>query len=282
MILIPQAACKDLNCVFSDSLSILHKYRQLGDLIIGGIISQIYITSEKGICFDFIERFPDIASSNNVVEVITKGETLYNTAMGSTANVLVVHGEIQSMMILRMLLHLSKFENRPLKQKIWIMTAQMEFTSLAFQRDWDLDFLHGTISFAVHSEEILGFQEFLQRRNPRLEKEDGFIKDFWEDTFKCWFHDSALDMKAKKICTGEEKLETLPGSVFETSMTGHSYSVYNAVYAVAHAVQAMRSSKFRQRQSLMDGRLWKWNQPPWQVMQDSSAHLCAEPSTLCS
>ncbi|KAL8176406.1 UNVERIFIED_CONTAM: hypothetical protein K2H54_033479 [Gekko kuhli] len=272
MILIRQAACKDLNCVFSDSLSILHKYCQLGDLIIGGIISQIYITSEKGICFDFIERFPKIASSNNVAEVMTKGVNLYNTAMGSTANVLLVHGEIQSMMILRMLLYFSKFENRPVKQKIWIMTAQMEFTSLAFQRDWDLDFLHGTISFAVHSEEILGFQEFLQRRNPRLEKEDGFIKDFWEDTFKCWFHDSELDVKGKKICTGEEKLETLPGSIFERSMTGHSYSVYNAVYAVAHAVQVMHSPRFRQR-NWMDGRTWKLNQPPWQVMQDSSAHL---------
>lgn len=34
------------NCMPSDSLSILHKYYHLGDLNIGGIISQIYITSE--------------------------------------------------------------------------------------------------------------------------------------------------------------------------------------------------------------------------------------------
>ncbi|XP_054831664.1 vomeronasal type-2 receptor 26-like [Eublepharis macularius] len=223
------------------------------------------IFSQKGICFDFIEQFPKIASSNNIVDVMGKGMDLYNIAMRSTANVLVVHGEIQSMMILRMLLHLSKFEDRPVKKKIWVMTAQMEFTSLAFQRDWDLDFIHGAISFAIHSDKMRGFQEFLLGRNPQLEKEDGFIKDFWKDTFKCWFHDSEFDMKAEKICTGEETLDRLPSSVFETSMTGHSYSVYNAVYAVAHAVDSMGSSKFRQRRVVVDGGTWKLSQPLWQL-----------------
>ncbi|XP_015266973.1 PREDICTED: vomeronasal type-2 receptor 26-like, partial [Gekko japonicus] len=223
--------------------------------------SALPIFSQKGICFDFTERFPKIDFSNNIIEVMEKGTHLYNKAMRSTANVLVVHGEIQSMMILRMLLRMSKFESRPVKEKIWIMTAQMEFTSLSFQRDWDLDFIHGAVSFAVHSEKMLGFQEFLQRRNPRLQKEDGFIKDFWKDTFKCWFHDSEEDTK---ICTGEENLETLPGSLFETSMTGHSYSVYNAIYAVAHAVHAMLSSKLRPAK-VVDGGTWKLNQPPWQL-----------------
>ncbi|KAL8176425.1 UNVERIFIED_CONTAM: hypothetical protein K2H54_034218 [Gekko kuhli] len=191
-----------LNCVPSDSLSILHKYYHLGDLIIGGIISQIYITSE-------VITFTRYPHQEEVEELI----------------------------------------------------------------DWDLDFIHGAISFAIHSEEMLGFQEFLQRRNPRLQKEDGFIKEFWEDTFKCRFHDSEEDVK---ICTGEEKLETLPGSLFETSMTGHSYSVYNAIYAVAHAVHAMLSSKLRPTR-VVDGGTWKLNRPPWQVLQDSSANCGDNP-----
>uniref|UniRef100_A0ACB8FUF8 Uncharacterized protein n=1 Tax=Sphaerodactylus townsendi TaxID=933632 RepID=A0ACB8FUF8_9SAUR len=237
-----------------------------GDLIIGGIISQIYITSEsisfrryprweeieelmwtwiglihlpveiaevfvqrvlplfsqKGICFAFIESLPEMSSSNNIAQVIAKGMGSFNIAMTSTANVLVVHGDTETMMILRMMLHLSIFENRPVEKKIWIMSAQMEFTSLSFQRDWDLDFIHGALSFAIHSVEVPGFQEFLRRRNPQVEKEDGFIKDFWKDTFKCWFHDSVSHKKAVNICTGEENLEALPGSVFEMSMNGHA------------------------------------------------------------
>ncbi|XP_060110804.1 vomeronasal type-2 receptor 26-like [Heteronotia binoei] len=44
-------------------------------------------------------------------------------------------------------------------------------------------------------------------------------------------------------CNGEERLEKLPGPLFEMSMTGYSYNIYNAMYAVAHAVQVMYSSK---------------------------------------
>ncbi|XP_048372754.1 vomeronasal type-2 receptor 26-like [Sphaerodactylus townsendi] len=220
--------------------------------------------SRKGICFAFIERFPKIASSNNIAEVMERGMNLYNIAMKSTANVLVVHGEIQSMMILRMLLYFSRFNNRLVTEKVWVMTAQMEFTSLAFQRNWDLDFIHGAVSFAVHSREVLGFQNFLQRRNPHVEKEDGFIKDLWEDVFNCSFLGSDSNGVAKKICSGEEKLETLPGSVFEMTMTGHSYSVYNAVYAVALSVHAMRSSTSRQN-SPTGGGILKLQQQPWQL-----------------
>nr|XP_056720674.1 vomeronasal type-2 receptor 26-like [Euleptes europaea] len=242
-------------------IGVIYLHVQSAEVFVHSVLP---IFSQKGICFAFIERFPKIAASNSVVERMDKGMHLYNTAMTSTANVVVVHGEIQSMMILRMLLYFSNFENRPVKEKIWIMTAQMEFTSLAFQRDWDLDFIHGAISFAIHSEEMPGFQEFLQRRNPQLDKEDGFIKDFWKDAFKCCFCDSESDMKTKKICTGKETLESLPGSVFERSMTSHSYNVYNGIYAVAHAVHAMQSSKFRQK-SMMDGGTWKLNQAPWQL-----------------
>ncbi|XP_048366387.1 vomeronasal type-2 receptor 26-like [Sphaerodactylus townsendi] len=54
--------------------------------------------------------------------------------------------------------------------------------------------------------------------------------------FNCVFDDSIERLENSDTCTGEEKLDSLPGVLFETSMTGLSYSVYTAVYAIAHAL----------------------------------------------
>ncbi|XP_053120156.1 vomeronasal type-2 receptor 26-like [Hemicordylus capensis] len=200
--------------------------------------------SQSGVCSEFIAKLPTITFSREVYTTMLDIIQITNMAMKSTAKVVILHGEIQSIICLRMILRLSEFEDIPMNTnaKLWIMTAQVDFTSHSSLRSWDLETIHGAISFAVHSVEVLGFHKFLQIRNPTSEKEDGFIKAFWQQAFLCSLPSSEAEDEAQDICTGEERLETLPGSVFEMSMTGHSYSVYNAVYAVAHALHAMHLS----------------------------------------
>ncbi|KAK9397857.1 type-2 vomeronasal receptor [Crotalus adamanteus] len=211
--------------------------------------------SKSGICFDFIERFPLISYSTDILTMVKEGMKTYSIVMNSTVNSVLIQGEIEIMIILRIVPAISKFEGIVLQEnaKIWIMTAQMDFTSLPFQRWEDLDFLHGALSFAVHSREALGFREFLQMRKPNCNQEDGFIRVFWKEAFGCVFSGSMMDEKHNSvmdnlpICTGEEKLETLPASVFEMDMTSHSYSIYNAVYILAQAIHAVHSTTFKYR-----------------------------------
>ncbi|XP_015281481.1 PREDICTED: vomeronasal type-2 receptor 26-like [Gekko japonicus] len=135
--------------------------------------------------------------------------------------------------------------------KVWILTAQIDFTLSGIQRAWDFNTFHGAISFSIHSREVLDFPKFLHFIKPNWKKEDGFLKDFWEQAFDCTVPDPQKSMKIEDPCTGEEKLESLPRSVFEMHMTGHSYSIYNAVYAVAHALNVMSTS--RQNHRTKDG-----------------------------
>ncbi|XP_070810270.1 vomeronasal type-2 receptor 26-like [Pituophis catenifer annectens] len=121
----------------------------------------------------------------------------------------------------------------------------MDFTSLPVQRSWNMDFIHGALSFAVHTEEVLGFHPFLQFRKLTSEKEDGFLKDFWEVAFQCSFSNASSQTEPGGLCSGEESLENLPESVFEMSMTGHSYSIYNAVHAIAEGLHAMHSTSMK-------------------------------------
>ncbi|XP_025032494.1 vomeronasal type-2 receptor 26-like [Python bivittatus] len=226
------------------------------------------MATQNGICFGFIARFPITVYSNNIIELLEIGFDTYKLVMRSTVIAVIVHGEIGNMITLRFLSSNLKYEDLSLwtKSKVWIMTLQIDFTSLPFQRNSDLAFLHGALSFAIHSEKVLGFQQFVQTRNPILEKEDSFIKMFWKSAFECSFSISVIEEEDEDTCTGEEKLETLPTSVFEMDMTGHSYSIYNAVHVVAHALHDFHSSIMKYRAGdleakgkLLNQHLWKLN-----------------------
>ncbi|XP_062992853.1 vomeronasal type-2 receptor 26-like [Elgaria multicarinata webbii] len=222
--------------------------------------------SQNGICVALIERVK-AAYITDIFDMLKWGSQLYDTIMGSRANVFIFYGETQSMINWRWLLHLPEMGYTTMggKGKVWILTAQMELGSLIYQRGWDVQPIHGTLSFTVHSKELHGFHNFLVVRNLSRSNNDGFIRDFWEQAFTCVSPDSDVDREAKDICTGEEDLESLPGTVFEMNMTGHSYSIYNAAYTVAHALHVMLSSTSK-HSIITEGEILKLqDQQPWQL-----------------
>ncbi|XP_025029838.1 vomeronasal type-2 receptor 26-like [Python bivittatus] len=213
---------------------------------------------DSGICSDFKEQFPKATFSSDIANNVAEWFGTSKVLMRSTATAVIIHGEIHTMIFLQILLHISEYEHEAVKtpRKVWILTAQMDFTSLPFQRSWDINFIHGSLSFVVHSKEVSGFQKFLQMEKLISEKEDGFIKEVWQEAFECSFHNSIVDEEMQKSCTGEEKLETLPRSMFEINISALSYCIYNSVHAVAHALASLRSSHLRDRRVQNNGR-WK-------------------------
>ncbi|XP_063158756.1 vomeronasal type-2 receptor 26-like [Candoia aspera] len=230
------------------------------------IQNRLDIFSKKGICFDFMEEMPKESVTNDIEVQLNGYVMMYIVIMRSTVNVVIIYCENEDMPVFRMFPYISEYEDMPMKRKdkVWIMPAQMEFTSLPFQRNTGLDFIHGALSLAVSSKEILGFRKFIQMRKPTSEEEDSLTRLFWEHAFECSFANAMLDEDSGKACTGEEALETLPESVLETSLTGQSYSVYNAIYALAHALQAMLSSKAKRRKRGNAWDLRTLNQELWQ------------------
>ncbi|XP_033024133.1 vomeronasal type-2 receptor 26-like [Lacerta agilis] len=233
-----------------------------GELFVQNVLPKY---SQNGICFEFIERCSKKAFSTDTAEIISDWIPLSHRIMGSSVTAVVVYGEVHTMMSLRALIQLPQFEDIPVKTKVWIMTAQMDFSSLPFQRGWGIDFIHGSLSFAIHSKDILEFQKFLQIRNHLSEKGDGFVRHFWGHAFECFFPTSDTEIMDGQICTGEEKLEALPASVFEMSMTGHSYNIYTSVYVVAHALHNMHTSKCKHGARADKTKCMLLNQKPWKL-----------------
>ncbi|XP_026546090.1 vomeronasal type-2 receptor 26-like [Notechis scutatus] len=222
------------------------------------------IYSQHGICVDFLETMPKMSFSGDVAEAAVEWFSTSCLVTGSTANTVIIQGELHTISVLRSIFHFAQFYDIAVESRVWIMTAQMDFASPGFLKEWDIHCLHGALSFAIHTNYPRGFQKFLQKRNPVSENRDDFIRVLWKDAFNCDFSNSPLEEKDEEICTGEEKLENLPVTLFDTSMSGHSYSIYNAVYIMAHALQEITSSKTKQRAKLKERAQDRLNQEPWQ------------------
>ncbi|KAF7236816.1 hypothetical protein EYD10_16451 [Varanus komodoensis] len=219
--------------------------------------------SKRGVCFAFIEKIPPHTYISNLNDIFEKGAEIFDRLVDSKANIVVAHGESYSFALFRWLTYIPEVENRTrkLKGKVWIISAHMEINAFVYQRNWDTEIFHGTLSLRIHSNDLPGFQSFEESRSPIRTKGDDFLKIFWQQAFGCLFPSAVAENEEEEICTGRERLESLPGSFFEMSMTGHSYSIYNAVYAVAHAMHVRSSSETKHRVKKFG------NEEPWQLHQ---------------
>nr|XP_056720320.1 vomeronasal type-2 receptor 26-like [Euleptes europaea] len=221
------------------------------------------VLSQRGICHSFIEKMPRWAYNERMFALLSRNLETFSKHMNSNVNVFVVHGQPPSMYYLSWFCRTAGLQS-PIG-KVWIWTTHWEFEASANQRNWDMQPFQGAISLTVHSNEPPGFQRFLQKINPSWAKEDGFIHDFWEQAFYCSLNNSSVGENSIEPCTGKEKLEDLPGLFFEMGMTGHSYSVYNAAYAIAHALKTMYESQSKYRTFVPERQLQPWNLQPWQL-----------------
>nr|XP_034957597.1 vomeronasal type-2 receptor 26-like [Zootoca vivipara] len=231
---------------------------------------------QNGICSAFTERAQThLRLSDSIQEMLYHKQSTLPVFMQSNANAVVIYGESASITWLGAVIGGIKIgqmlflQNKRLSTaKVWVTTAQIDFTLYPIQTITDMDrhMFHGAISFTIHSKEIEDFQKFLQLVNPSWANEDGFIKVFWEQAFSCSLsNSSAVSPFTYRRCTGEEMLESLPAPYFEMSMTGHSYSIYNAAYALAHALHILQSAGLKRSARDSSNRMVPQNVEPWQL-----------------
>lgn len=102
------------------------------------------------------------------------------------------------------------------------------------------DILQGSMGFAIRRVEMPTLQPFLLRLNPYVAPGDPFVAEFWEEMFGCLLHPSSgVEGSSKPRCTGLEDLAHVRSIYSDVSQLRISYNVYKAVYAIAHALDAM-------------------------------------------
>ncbi|XP_032092495.1 vomeronasal type-2 receptor 26-like [Thamnophis elegans] len=212
------------------------------------------LLSENRICSAFVEMLAPLIHFEDYTEVYLRISSITITWINSKANAFLVYGESVPIIWLTVVTFWSDPESKgtALYKRVWITTAQIDFVLSGFQIQWGLQMFHGAISFTIHSRPVVGFREFLQTINPLSVPRDGFLQEVWEQAFECSFPKPELQEMPSRKCTGEMKLEDLPSPAFEMEMTGQSYSIYNAVYSVAHALQVLYTLHSNRIKPMMD------------------------------
>ncbi|XP_062993227.1 vomeronasal type-2 receptor 26-like [Elgaria multicarinata webbii] len=239
------------------------------------------LLSENGICSDFTIPIPARGNINvkpTIADFIANN--YYRLINFGKSKIFVIYGEIFTLMF--MYYHLYEIEIPEHKEnifvgKVWIITAQIDFILADVSRDSNLQVFQGAIYFKIHSNELFGFEKFLQMLKPDWSKADDFLELFWEQAFDCSFPDTLVPYKVSGRCTGGERLENLPAHAFEMHMTGHSYSIYNAAYAVAHALHALCSSRANRRGMVCAKSAELKNLQPWQILPISVCRDSCQP-----
>uniref|UniRef100_A0A670J641 G-protein coupled receptors family 3 profile domain-containing protein n=1 Tax=Podarcis muralis TaxID=64176 RepID=A0A670J641_PODMU len=231
---------------------------------------------QNGICSAFTERsVKNVHFSDDMLKMLADVRIVEPPFLKNKAKAVIVYGENQALEWVKNSLAATKiiqqifpqYKQRLSTTKVWITTAQIDFTLHTLHRalDPDIQKFHGAISFTIHTTELQNFKKFLSIVNPSWASEDGFINDFWEQAFSCSLSNHTVFL-ADKPCSGDEMLTSLPSSFLEMSMTGHSYSIYNSVHALAHALHITYSARMNTRTKETVGRFCLHHLEPWKVM----------------
>ncbi|XP_012878708.1 PREDICTED: vomeronasal type-2 receptor 116-like [Dipodomys ordii] len=149
----------------------------------------------------------------------------------SFTNVVVIYGDNEFMFNL-----LNTYFTRSLSLGfVWVINSLSTFLSV--MKYFLLHSLHAPLIFSHHHGEISGFNNFIKTANPSKYPKDYFLALLWIRSFNCTFSESSC--VTWKNCPANASLEWLPRYLFDMGMMEESYYIYNAVYAVAHALHEM-------------------------------------------
>ncbi|XP_051846898.1 vomeronasal type-2 receptor 26-like [Antechinus flavipes] len=181
--------------------------------------------------------------------------------LGSSAKVIVIHGDTDSLMILR-------YSQPPIFViwKIWIITPHWDVTMRPYNHDGDA--FHGALIFSHQTSEIPGFKAFLRTVTPAKYPGDIFLKSFWVSAFECPDEPQKLELED---CSVNASLELLPLHYFDMTMSSQSYFLYNAVYTVVWALHEVLQERSEMGSVRDEGFLVL---QPWQTLQAVCSKNC--------
>ncbi|KAM6933035.1 vomeronasal type-2 receptor 1 [Xenentodon cancila] len=224
---------------------------------------------EAGVCISFSETLPKGSSPEAIQSIV-------QTVIGSTAKIIVVFSsDVDLSPLIIELLHHNVTNRTWIASEAWVTSAlinQPQVNSL----------LAGTLGFGVKRSDIPGLQRHLLDLDPYA---DPLTEEFWETLFNCTLdYGKAVRMAKERasgvnstlsravrglpegLCTGSESLAQHNNTYADVSQLRITYSVYKAVYAVAHALHNLEHCEPGKGPFVGNSCADITNFEPWQLM----------------
>ncbi|XP_076417018.1 vomeronasal type-2 receptor 26-like [Peromyscus maniculatus bairdii] len=207
----------------------------------------------EDICVAFAEKL-----QANWKFQLTSDVVLVNLIQHTQANVHVFYGDIDDLVFF-----CRQNEIMKAKRKVWIMAKShlVYLESVFYEKNDFMDFFEGSFSFSK-KRDIPGFKPFLEALTPSRYPGELYFNKFWIDNFYC--SPPPLLCGNHKPCPLNISLKTKQEiNVMITSEP--SFSIWNAVYAVAHTLHKMLlgTTGIRSHEDTNHDRLLPWQLHPF-------------------
>ncbi|KAF6718794.1 Vomeronasal type-2 receptor 1 [Oryzias melastigma] len=220
---------------------------------------------EAGVCISFSETLPKVSSPAAIQSVV-------QTVVESTAKIIVVFSSDVDLSPL-----ISELLRHNVTNRTWI-ASEAWITSALINQPGVSPVLAGTLGFGVKRAEIPGLQRHLLDLDPFA---DPLTEEFWETLFNCTLDYGKALRLAREVnstlsragvpdglCTGTESVAQLGNTYSDVSQLRITYSVYKAVYAVAHALHHLEHCEPGNGPFVGKSCADITNFEPWQVSVD--------------
>ncbi|XP_062840500.1 extracellular calcium-sensing receptor [Anolis carolinensis] len=181
---------------------------------------------KKRVCVAFLSWLPLSIDMVRVRDVV-------RTIMASHARVIVAFCGLEIHPLL-LELYQQKVEGRVL------LCSEAVGQASTFKDPKAFFMFDGSLSVVSHKRPVPGLRDFLLGLQPVTSSKDIFIQEFWSKVFNCWWNQSYVQEEhVSRYCTGKENLKKDTNPFASMPGFGLTFSVYNAVYAIAHALHDM-------------------------------------------